>query len=330
MNIVVLDGQTLNPGDNPWTPVEAHGDVTIYESTTPEQVVSRCQNAPIVLTNKVVIGRRELEQLPELKMIAVTATGYNVVDVAAASERGITVCNVPVYSTNAVAQHVFAMLLAYLHRAESHHNAIAEGQWQQSEQFSFWLSPISELQGKTFGVIGFGRIGQATAKLAQAFGLKIMIHSRTQKEISGFESAKWGSMEEVIANSDFISLHCPLTDSNHEFFNAQLIGAMKPTGIVINTARGGLIHELDLANALNAGKIGGACLDVLSTEPPSNDNPLLSRIALPPDAAHRVDGNRSEKPIDANHRRQHRRLSKRLTDQRRKSLTRHVLAPPET
>ena len=287
MNIVVLDGETLNPGDNPWTPVEAHGDVTIYDATTPEQVVSRCQNAPVVLTNKVVIGREELDQLPDLKLIAVTATGYNVVDVAAAQGRGITVCNVPVYSTQAVAQHVFAMLLAYIHRVQAHHDAIEQGQWQQSGQFSFWLSPISELQGKTFGVIGFGRIGQATAKLAQAFGLKIMIHSRTRKEVPGFESAQWGTIKEVVANSDFISLHCPLTESNQEFFNAELIATMKPDGIVINTARGGLIHEQDLATALDAKQIGGACLDVLSSEPPSTENPLLnaSRCLLTPHIA---------------------------------------------
>ena len=287
MNIVVLDGHTLNPGDNPWTPVEAHGDVTIYDTTPNDEVISRCKNSPIVLTNKVVIGRNELEQLPDLQLIAVTATGYNVVDVAAANERGITVCNVPVYSTQAVAQHVFAMLLAHLHCVEAHHDAITEGQWQKSGQFSFWLSPISELQGKTFGVIGFGRIGQATAELAQAFGLKIMIHSRTKKEVSGFESAQWGSINEVVTNSDFVSLHCPLTESNKEFFNAELIASMKPNGILINTARGGLIHEQDLANALNAEQIGGACLDVLSTEPPCVENPLLgaSRCLLTPHIA---------------------------------------------
>ena len=287
MNIVVLDGQTLNPGDNPWTPVEAHGDVAIHESTLSDQVVSRCKNATAVLTNKVVIGRDELSELPDLKLIAVTATGYNVVDVAAANERGITVCNVPVYSTQAVAQHVFAMLLAHLHRVEMHNDAIADGQWQKSGQFSFWLSPISELQGKTFGVIGFGRIGQATAKLAQAFGLKIMIYSRTKKKVAGFESAQWGSIEEVIANSDFISLHCPLTKANNEFFNAKLLAKMKASGILINTARGGLVHEQDLANALNSEQIGGACLDVLSNEPPSFDNPLLTaaRCLLTPHIA---------------------------------------------
>ncbi len=276
MKIVVLDGHTLNPGDNPWSPVEAHGDVVTFDRTSAEEIVARCEAAPVVLTNKVPLDAGTMDQLPELKLIAVTATGYNVVDVAAAESRGITVCNVPVYSTQSVAQHVFAMLLSYLHRVEAHHDAILEGQWQKRNNFSFWLSPINELTGKTFGVIGFGRIGQATAKLAQAFGLKIMIHSRTQKEVPGFESARWGSIEEVVAESDYLSLHCPLTESNNQFVGAELIEQMKPTAILINTARGGLIHEQDLADALSKQQIGGACLDVLSSEPPEPSNPLLS------------------------------------------------------
>jgi len=275
MKIVVLDGHTLNPGDNPWTPVERLGDVVIYDATPPAEILNRCAGVPIVLTNKVPLNADTLEQLPELKLIAVTATGYNVVDVAAANESGVTVCNVPVYSTQSVAQHVFAMLLSFVHRVEAHHDAIGDDQWQQRGQFSFWLTPISELTDKTFGVIGFGRIGQATARLAQAFGMKIMIHSRTKKDVAGFESARWGSIENVVAESDFISLHCPLTDSNQEFFNADLIGTMKPSAILINTARGGLVHEQDLADALSKQQIRGACLDVLSSEPPATDNPLL-------------------------------------------------------
>jgi len=276
MKIVVLDGSTLNPGDNPWTCVQSHGDVTIYEGCLPGEIVARCAEAPIVLTNKVPLDAVTLDQLPELKLIAVTATGYNVVDVAAANASGITVCNVPVYSTQSVAQHVFAMLLSFVHRAEAHHDAIGDGQWQERGKFSFWLSPLTELTDKTFGVIGFGRIGQATARLAQAFGLKIMIHSRTKRDVEGFESARWGSIEEVVAESDYISLHCPQTETNGQFFNAELIGQMKPTAILINTARGGLIHEQDLADALSNQQIAGACLDVLSSEPPEPSNPLLS------------------------------------------------------
>ena len=287
MKIVVLDGQTLNPGDNPWTPVEAHGDVTIHDATTSEQRLDRCRNAEIVLTNKVPLDAALLEQLPNLKLIAVTATGYNVVDVVAAKKHGITVCNVPVYSTQAVAQHVFAMTLAFIHRVEEHDQAIAESQWQQRGQFSFWLNPITELAGKTFGIIGFGRIGQATAKLALAFGMELMIASRTKKEVAGFESAKWGSIEEVFSQSDFISLHCPQTETNQHFVNNTLISLMQPHAILINTARGGLIDEQHLADALDAGKIGGACLDVLSTEPPATDNPLLAaeRCLLTPHVA---------------------------------------------
>lgn len=286
-NIIVLDGITLNPGDNPWTPVQAHGSVTVYDTTLPSQVVDRCANASVVLTNKVPLDASALQRLPDLKLIAVTATGYNVVDVSAAEKLGITVCNVPVYSTQAVAQHVFAMMLEFNHRITQHHHAITEGQWQQRNQFSFWLSPITELAGKTMGVIGFGRIGQATARLASAFGMPIVIHSRTQKTVAGFESARWATLIEVFAQSDYISLHCPLTDENQAFVNRELIDRMQPNAILVNTARGGLINEPELADALNNHRIGGACLDVLSSEPPSQDNPLLGadRCLLTPHIA---------------------------------------------
>lgn len=287
MKMVVLDGATLNPGDNPWSPVEQLGELAVHATTDPDQLIERCQGAEILLTNKVVLDRSVLEQLPDLKMIAVTATGYNVVDLDAAKACGIVVCNVPVYSTRSVAQHVMAMMLEFNHRVRDHHQAIADGQWQQSGQFSFWLSPIEELAGKTFGVVGFGRIGQATARLAQAFGMKILIASRSKKSIPDFEDATWMSIEELFSNADYISLHCPLTDANQQFVNANLIDQMNPNAILINTARGGLIHEQHLANALNAQQIGGACLDVLSTEPPSPDNPLLSadRCLLTPHIA---------------------------------------------
>jgi glycerate dehydrogenase len=285
--IAVLDGITLNPGDNPWTPIEAHGEVTVYDATSPAQIIQRCAGAAVVLTNKVVLTAATLKQLPDLRLIAVTATGYNVVDVAAANELGIAVCNVPVYSTQAVAQHVFAMILAMIHRVQSHHDAIAAGQWQKSQQFSFWLTPIEELSGKTLGVVGFGRIGQSTARLAQAFGMNLLIHSRTQKDIHGFESARWGTVQDVFSQSDYISLHCPLTETNAAFVNAELISQMQPHAVLINTARGGLIDETALADALNNHRIGGACLDVLSSEPPSDDNPLLAaeRCLLTPHVA---------------------------------------------
>ncbi len=287
MKLVVLDGGTLNPGDNPWIPLENLGDLTVYESTASDQTVSRSADAEILLTNKVVLDSHVIGQLPNLKMIAVTATGYNVVDVEAANAQGVVVANVPVYSTRSVAQHVFAMLLEFYHRATDHHNAIGQGQWQASGQFSFWLNPIEELAGKKFGVIGFGRIGQATARVAQAFGMEILIHSRTSKEVDGFASATWMPLEEVFENADVVSLHCPQTNSNAQFVNQTLIARMKSTALLINTARGGLINESDLAAALNDWSIGGACLDVLSCEPPADNNPLLTadRCLLTPHVA---------------------------------------------
>ena len=287
MNIVVLDGGTLNPGDNPWDSVNELGALTVYDSTTADQTVDRSLGADIVLTNKVVLDKATIDQLPNLKMIAVTATGYNVVDVAHARSRSIVVCNVPVYSTRSVAQHVFAMLLEFNHRVTDHDAAIRENQWQQRGQFSFWLNPIEELAGKKFGVVGFGRIGQATARLALAFGMDVLIYSRTKKQVAGFENATWLELGELFAAADVVSLHCPQTDHNAQFVNRELLGGMLSTGILVNTARGGLIDESALASALNLDRIGGACLDVLSTEPPDRNNPLLTakRCLLTPHVA---------------------------------------------
>jgi len=274
--IVVLDGFTLNPGDNPWAPVAKLGELEILDRTTPEQTVERCRGAEIVLTNKVVLDQNVLSQLPELKFIAVTATGYNVVDVEFANANGIKVSNVPVYSTDSVAQHVFAMILSFIHRPQQHHTAIQSGEWEKRKNFSFWLTPLTELTGKTMGIVGLGRIGRATAKLADAFGMKVVAHSRSQNrplESAGFQ---WLSIEEVFAKSDFVSLHCPQTPQSTGFVNAELISKMKPTSILINTARGGLVNEAELADALNEGKIAGALLDVVSAEPIANENPLLS------------------------------------------------------
>ena len=287
MNIVVLDGGTLNPGDNPWNSINDLGALTVYDSTTADQTVARSLDAHILLTNKVVLDKATIDQLPNLKMIAVTATGYNVVDVDHARNRSIVVCNVPVYSTQSVAQHVFAMLLEFNHRVTDHDAAIRENQWQQRGQFSFWLNPIEELAGKKFGVVGFGRIGQATARLAQAFGMDVLIYSRTKKQVAGFENATWLELSELFAAADVVSLHCPQTDHNAQFVNRELLDGMLPTGILVNTARGGLIDESALASVLNQERIGGACLDVLSTEPPNRNNPLLAakRCLLTPHVA---------------------------------------------
>ncbi len=274
--LVVLDGFTLNPGDNPWDAVAQLGEIEIFDRTSSDETVKRCQGAAIVLTNKVVMDRAVIEQLPDLKFIAVTATGYNVVDVEFAIQQGIQVSNVPVYGTDSVAQHVFAMILSFIQRPEQHHAAIKQNEWARQENFSFWLKPLSELTGKTMGIVGLGRIGRATAKLAAAFGMKVVAHSRSQTgplDRLGFE---WLAVEELFAQSDFISLHCPQSADNEKFVDASLISMMKPNAVLINTARGGLINEPDLANALNQQLIAGALLDVVSTEPIEPNNPLLS------------------------------------------------------
>ena len=273
--IVILDGKTLNPGDNPWTPLEALGEITVYDRTPHDQIVSRCHDASIVLTNKVPFSQETLAQLPNLKLIAVTATGYNVVDIAAANDQGVVVSNVPEYSTDSVAQHVFAMLLSFLHQPMEHNAAIANGRWQEIGDFSFTLSPIQELAGKTMGIVGLGRIGRATAKVANAFGMRVVASSRTEKNPLPFDGFEWLPIDQLFAESDVISLHLPQTDTNSQFVNAALLGQMKPNGILINAARGGLINEADLAQALNAGQIAGALLDVVSSEPIGLDNPLL-------------------------------------------------------
>lgn len=273
--IVVLDGKTLNPGDNPWGAMEAFGDLTIYEQTPVDQILDRCTGAAIVVTNKVPFSKETLDLLPELKFIAVTATGYNVVDVAAASRRGVVVSNVPEYSTDSVAQHVFAMLLSFLHRPFEHHDAIVGGQWQEIGDFSFTLSPIQELSGMTMGIVGLGRIGRATAKVANAFGMRVVASSRTEENALPYDGFEWLGLTDLFGASDVVSLHLPQTDANAKFVNATLLGQMKPSGILVNAARGGLIDEGDLAAALNRGQIAGALLDVVSAEPIAADNPLL-------------------------------------------------------
>lgn len=279
MKIVVLDGRALEPDTNKWSVVETavpDASLTWFPTTTAEEVVARSQEAEVLVTNKVKLGKDQLEQLPNLKLIAISATGYDNVDVEAARAQGVTVCNVPIYSTQSVAQHVFACLLSVIHRPFEHDQAIREGAWQAAGQFTFWLSPLTELAGKTMGIVGFGRIGQATAQLAQAFGMKIAISSRTKKDIPGFEKATWCRLEELFAQSDVISLHCPQTDSNRGFVNRALLETMKPNAILVNTARGGLVNDADLTDCLNAGTLAAACLDVTTTEPIDPSNPLLT------------------------------------------------------
>lgn len=271
--IVVTDGYTLNPGDLSWKQIETLGQLTVYDRTKPNEIIDRCKEAAIVLTNKVPFNEATLAQLPNLKMIGVTATGYNIIDVQAATKKGIVVSNVPAYGTASVAQHTIALLLELTNQVGKHAASVAAGGWVKSPDFSYQLSPVTELAGKTLGIVGWGNIGQQTARIAQALGMEILYYTPSKKE-NAF--APWASLPDLFAKSDFISLHCPLKPENTGFVNNQLIGVMKPSACIINTSRGPLINEQHLADALNSHRIAGAALDVLSTEPPPADNPLLA------------------------------------------------------
>lgn len=275
MKIVALDGFTLNPGDNPWDAVSRLGDLTVYERTAATEVLERARGASVLLTNKTPITGDSIAGLPDLKFISVLATGFNVVDIAAARERGIPVSNVPVYGTDAVAQYVFAVLLEMIHQPRAHDAAVRLGEWGRRQDFSFWLRPISELAGKVFGVVGFGRIGRRAAEIAHAFGMHVIAHDVQQDRHPGWERFAWADLDELFARSDVVTLHCPQTASNKEFVNQRLLGLMKPTAYLINAARGTLVNEQDLAVALNSEKLAGACLDVVSFEPILASNPLL-------------------------------------------------------
>jgi len=272
MKIVATDGYTLNPGDLSWEKIKALGELIVYERTPVEQIVERCKDAEIVLTNKTPFSRETLASLPRLKLISVTATGYNIIDTVAARDKGIIVSNTPAYGTASVAQHVFALLLEWSNHVGLNARSTAAGKWQRSADWCYTEGPVTELDGKILGIVGYGHIGQQTARIGQAFGMKIIYNSPHPKATNPGESV---DLATLFAKSDFISLHCPLTKDNGEFVNKQLLATMKPTAILINTARGQLISEQDLADALNAGVIAGAALDVLSKEPPPESNPLL-------------------------------------------------------
>lgn len=271
MKIVVLDSYALNPGDLSWDALSELGTCEIHERTAPEDIVARAAGAEVVLSNKCPLSAETLAQLPDLKFIGVMATGYNVVDVVAARERGIVVSNVPIYGTKSVAQHVFALILEHTQHVGAHAKAVNEGRWSKNPDWCFWDHPLIELDGKTMGIVGYGRIGQAVADIGRAFGMKVIVASRTAKE--GVEQV---SVDELFQRSDVVSLHCPQTPETEGLVNAQRIELMKPHALLVNTSRGPLVVEDDLAAALNAGRIGGAALDVLSSEPPQPDNPLLS------------------------------------------------------
>ena len=274
MKIVVLDGETLNPGDLTWQAVSKLGEFSCFARTPSAEIIPRAQDAEIVLTNKTPLDANTLAQLPKLKYIGVLATGTNVVDLAAAKELGIVVTNVPAYGPDAVAQMVFAHILHHTQAVAAHHQAVAAGQWSNCSDFCFTLMPLQSLKGKTLGLIGYGDIGQQVAKLALAFGMKVLVNTRTEPSDLP-QGVSWTSRNTVFKESDILSLHCPLTPETTELINTQTLELMKPQALLINTARGGLIDEAALATALKQGKVF-AGVDVLSTEPPSADNPLLT------------------------------------------------------
>ncbi len=275
MKIVILDGYTLNPGDLTWDRLKALGSVTLYERTPKDLIIERVGDAEIILTNKTPLDRVTLSQLPNLKYIGVLATGYNVVDVDAAKTLGVIVTNVPTYGTTAVAQFVFAHLLEICHHVSEHSHAVMDGEWARSQDFCFWHYPLIELAGKVMGIIGMGRIGQATANIAKAFGMKVLaVDAFPIKDLED-EAFKYVDLDQMLSQADVISLHCPLLESTKGIINKTNIEKMKDGVMIINTSRGPLIVEEDLAEALNSGKVAGAGLDVLSIEPATEDNPLL-------------------------------------------------------
>lgn len=277
---VILDGYTLNPGDLDWAPLERLADFKIYDRTTfhadeAALIIERAKDAEVILTNKTPLTKEILTELPKLKYIGVLATGFNVVDVEAAKERNITVTNIPDYGTDTVAQAAIALLLELCHFTGEHSDAVKRGDWTNQEDFCFWNHPIMELSGKTMGIIGYGRIGQVTSRIAEACGMKILAYNRTKEKVPYTDNIRYAPLDELYKEADVIMLHSPLTEKNKGFINKETIGKMKDSVLIINTARGGLINERDLADALNDGKVGGAGLDVVSKEPISADNPLL-------------------------------------------------------
>lgn len=274
MKIAILDGRTVNPGDLSWESLQALGDCTVYESTSEQEVIAHCADAEAVLTNKVCLRKETLEQLPHLKYIGVLATGYNVIDIEEARHRGIVVTNIPAYSTNSVVQSVFAHLLNITNQVAHYTSEIKVGAWCSSPDFTYWNTPLIELAGKTFGIVGLGHIGSAVARVAHAFGMKVIALTSKKKEALE-EYITPVSKEELFRQSDVLSLHCPLTDSTLHFVNAETLSWMKPSAILINTGRGPLLDEQAVADALNNRTLFAAGVDVLSTEPPLPSNPLL-------------------------------------------------------
>lgn len=275
MKICILDGYSLNPGDLDWSPVERLGDVTLFDRTPADKIVERAADADIVLTNKVPFSADTLRQLPRLRFICVLATGYNIIDTEAAARQGVVVANIPSYSTMSVAQMAFAHILNITSHVASYAREVADGKWTNCPDFCFWDSALTELAGKTMGIVGLGNTGMATARIAVAMGMKVM--AMTSKSADTLpEGITPAPLDDVLATADIVSLHCPLTSSTRHLINAEAIGKMKPSAILINTGRGPLVDEQAVADALNGGRLAAFGADVLSQEPPSGDNPLLS------------------------------------------------------
>lgn len=272
MKIVILDAYTLNPGDLSWDGFRELGEIAIYPRTSPEQLLERCRNAEIVITNKTPMDQQTINKLDKLRYIGVLATGYNVVDTAEARRKGIVVTNIPGYGTTSVVQMTYALLLELCNNVWRHNEGVHAGKWSVSEDWTYWDYPLTELAGKTMGIIGLGTIGQQVAKVALAFGMQVIGTSKTPKTIQG---VKWADIDQLVEQSDVISIHCPLTPDTFGLIDEQKLESMKSSVFIINTSRGPIIHEKDLAKALDAGTIAGAGLDVLSTEPPALENPLL-------------------------------------------------------
>ena len=276
MKIVVLDGYTLNPGDLSWDSLENFGMLTVFDRTPKEKILERSQGAEILLTNKTPLDKQTLDQLPSLRYIGVLATGYNVIDIEAAYSNGVIVSNAPGYGANSVAQMTFSLLLELCIHVQRHSDAVRNGDWTSSKDWCFWNYPLVELSGKTIGIVGFGNIGQKVADLATAFDMQVVASNRTETDQSHRKNFAWKSLDELLSLSDVVSLHCPLTPITKGLININNLRKMKRSAFLINTSRGPLIIEEELALALNQGIIAGAGLDVLGIEPPTTDNPLLT------------------------------------------------------
>lgn len=272
--IVVLDGFAANPGDLPWAPLAELGDLTVYDRTSPDQVVERIGDAACILSNKVVISRAVMDACPSIRYVGILATGYNVIDLEAAAEKGLVVTNIPNYSTDAVAQHVFALLLEACNHVGHHSAAVHAGRWGQGPDWCFWDMPLVELTGKTMGLIGFGSIGRRTAHIARAFGMRVLVYARTPRSELD-DQVEFVSLNDLCRQSDIVSLHVPLSAETENLINRDTLARMKPGVIVINTARGRVVHAADMTAALRSGQVGCFAADVADREPIADDSPLL-------------------------------------------------------